>query len=202
MMVRAFAVVALLLVGLAACDDETPTQPIPERTWLLPPTSPENVIRNIEFIYDDTLHTAAERSAAFEDLLSPFFLFHFQPIDQQACGCENWGREEEVQTHSRLFHAQESGEIYSLRLDIKISPAEDVPNMPGLKRVFADIFLEVLQGPNEGYVVRSRAEFLMELRGERWLIREWYDLPPRPGTAEGHATLGRIKASYYHRAWR
>lgn len=186
-MIREFAVLSLL-VALVACDDDTPTQPIPELSWLLPPTSPENLVRNIELIYDDTLHTAAERSAAFEDLLGPFFLFHFQPADREACGCENWGHEEEVQKHRRLFQAQESGQIYSLRLDIQISPAEDVPNMPGLKRVFAEFFLEVLQAPNDGYVVRSRAEFRMELSGERWLIREWYDLPPRPGTAMGTAT--------------
>ncbi len=148
-----------------------------------PPSSPENLITALEIIYDDKVRGPSERLALYQDLLGPNFLFWFQEVDRETCGCENWGRDEEIQAHHNIFQKQESGEIYSLRVDISSSPATDLdpprPEKPGWKRVFAsNVFLELLNDPNNGFQVNGgQAEFLTQPGSGRWFIGEWTDLP-------------------------
>jgi hypothetical protein len=66
---------------ISGCDEES-TQPVDD-DWseLLPLTSPENVIQDLQIIYNDKTHSAAERLAAYANLLHPDFIFRFQEGD-------------------------------------------------------------------------------------------------------------------------
>lgn len=76
------------------------------------------------------------------------------------CGCQDWGRDEEIQAHRKIFQAQEGAQIYSLSLDVRFSPAKDLdppdPTRPGWKEVFAgDVSLVLLETPTDGYRVNG-----------------------------------------------
>lgn len=203
-MVRAFTLLALLFVGLAACDD-SPTDP-EVRLWWNPVPPPENLVRSIEVIYNDKVRTAAERIAAYENLFAPSFVYTCESAGD-TCGCQDWGRDEEIQAHRKIFQAQDSVQIYSLTLDIKFSPAKDLdppdPARPGWKQVFAgNISLVLPETPNDGYALNgAQAEFLMQPSNGRWFISEWRDLP-RPGPSNPSSlvepvTWCRIKRLYF-----
>lgn len=86
--------VAVLLVAVAACDeDEDPMKPSgPQPVELRPPTTPENLIYNLQVLYNDTLRTKDDRVSAYADLLASDFIFHISPGDYDTCfGCQDWG---------------------------------------------------------------------------------------------------------------
>jgi len=202
MPLRRFLTLALvpMLVGLvtgAGCifdpKDEPPQQdPPPE---ILPRTSPENVLKNLQAIYNDKVRTAIDRRQIYEQQLPPepppaqgqAFIFNFQPADIAGGLPPSWGRDDELAAHRAMFDAQESGGIYSLELRITNNPAADL-NPPesgreGWKEVFAtNVYLRLMFNLEDGLEVNGgQAEFKFAPPVDGlYVINDWTDLP-RPG---------------------
>ena len=206
----------LLLFAFAlitGCDEES-TQPV-DNDWpeLRPLTSPENVIWNLQIVYNDKTHSAAERQAAYASLLDPSFIFRFQEADigigLPPCTIglpPCWELEAELLAHKNIFDAQADGDIYIMELRLTHGPAEDLtpPEVghEGWKRVFAtNVYLRLMTNLDDGIEVNGgQADFKFP-PAEDGLFRigEWVDLP-RPGLlrdgAVEQATWGAIKAGY------
>ncbi len=177
--------IALSLSG-AGClfsPDKDTNPPGPEPEPIPAPTTPDNLLKALKVIYNDKVRSATERRIAYENLLSPDFIFYFQPVDYDSCGCQDWGRDEDIQSAANIFQQQDDGLIYSLRLDLQYGDPTDIdppdPNKPGWKRIFvSNVFLELLRDPNNGFVVNGgQAEFEMQPLNNRWYIARWRDLP-------------------------
>jgi hypothetical protein len=204
-MTRRVTLLGALLVVLVACDDESPTLPEAQPPELLPLTTPENLISNIEILYNDTERTVSERVAEFANLLAPpagcdtcaTFLFCCQ---EGVPDC--WGRDEEIEVHRNLFQAQDDGDIFSLRLQMQLAPAEDLAGRPGWKSVLAtNVHLRLMFNPNDGLEVnQGQAEFRLYPFQGRWYIGEWIELSipaiGDPPVAVQPTTWGRIKRAY------
>jgi hypothetical protein len=197
----ALALVPMLTAFLAGAGcifspDEEPTpQPTPEE--LKPRTTPDNVIADLEIIYNDKVRSATERRELYQSLLPPdgvppgnAFLFHFQPADIIAHQLpESWPKDEEIAAHDRIFHAQDNGQIYSLELRVTRNPAADL-NPPqvgreGWKEIFAtNVYLRLMFNVDDGLEVNGgQAEFLFappDTTTGLFVINDWTDLP-HPG---------------------
>jgi hypothetical protein len=206
-------VLGVLLVALLACEDD-PTNPDLEMAPALQPlTAPENLISNIEILYNDSVRTATERKTEYEKLLAPpsgcdtcqAFLFDFQPTDELIGIPDTWGRDPEIEANANIFHAQANGQIHEMTLNIEFLAAQDLgdPGRPGWKEVFAtNVHLRLLTTPQDGFeILGAQARFRAYSAQGRWWIGEWIDLP-RPGprgspSAVGARTWGRIKYLYH-----
>jgi len=203
---------AIVLLAVVACKVDTSTAPQLQPLELRPLTVPENLVSNIEVLYNDNVRTAAEKKAEYEKLLGPpagcdscpSFIFDFQPKDEVNGTPDTWGRVEEIQAQANIFQAKANRQIRELRLQIEFLPAEDLndPSRPGWKEVFAsNVHLRLLTTPSDGYDVHgAQAQFRVYPAKGRWFIGEWIDLP-RPGSRPSSAsvdpsTWGSIKAAY------
>ena len=68
------ALAALLALGFSGCifsPDEEPDPPPPPPPEILPNTSPENLIKNLQTIYNDEVRNASERLIIYQDLFPP-----------------------------------------------------------------------------------------------------------------------------------
>lgn len=192
-----------LIIG---CDEES-TQPV-GNDWpeLLPLTSPENVIANLQTIYNDKTHSAAQRQAAYASLLHPKFIFIFQEGDRPGLP-PYWELEAERLAHKNIFEAQAAGDIFTMELRIISNQAQDLTppeaGREGWQEVFAtNVYLRLMTNLDEGIEVNGgQAEFKFP-PAENGLFRigEWVDLP-RPGLIRDAAvestTWGAIKAQYH-----
>ena len=173
-------VMTALTLCCYACADEGPTIPSgPQAPEIPAPTSPENLVRAVEVIFNDTVRSASERLREYSNLFAPDFEFHDPPprypfILEEARG---------------LFEGQESGDIYSLRASIVFKPAADLdPPEPGRenwKVMFAsNIGFRLLMTPSDGYEENGGQAMILAYPtagGSRWFIAEWFVLPrPRP----------------------
>ena len=209
--IRRILLLGMFFVALVACDDDGSTVPEPQPPGLRPLTAPENLVYNIEVLYNDEVRTAAERRIEYEKLLAPpagrdtcrSFFFEFMAPDEQGTP-DLWGRDQEIQAHANIFQSQASGEIYSLALEIEVLPPEDLnnPERPGWKEVFAtNVHLRLLTNPYDGFeVIGGQEIFRTYPAGEHWVIGEWIELP-RPAFRQSWAAVeptswGRIKAAY------
>jgi hypothetical protein len=157
-----------------------PPPPIP------PPTSPENLVKALEVIYNDKVRSASERLLAYDSLFSRDFIFRFQAVDIANGLPPSWGISEELESALGMFTAQDESRIYSLILSITHAQAQDlyppVEGREGWKEVFAtNIYLKLLNNPDDGFEVNGgQGEYQMsQVRPPtgRWYIREWIDLP-------------------------
>ena len=212
-MTRRILVFGALLVGLVACEEDGPNVPEPQPPELRPLTAPENLVSNIEILYNDTVRSATERRIEFEKLLAPpagcdtcrAFLFDFQPSDEASGTPDTWGRDQEIQANANIFQAHVNGDIYELTLAIQSLPAQDIsdPERPGWKEIYAtNVHLRLLLTPHDGFeILGGQAQFRAYPAQGRWWIGEWIDLP-RPGPrgssfAVETPTWGKIKVSYF-----
>jgi hypothetical protein len=189
--------VAALAVGFAGCIFSPPPDrpPIVDRDPIPPPTTPDNLIAALEVIYNNTARNAQERLLLYEDRISESgFRFRFQPsdvgTDPGGTGVPippDWGRDEEIRAHERLFTAQQSGAVYSLTLDIERQPAEEIDppeeGKEGWRWIWAtNVQLRLMFNANDGLeVTGGQAEFYLAPddpdQPTRWWIGEWVDRP-------------------------
>ena len=187
-----FGTLALVIALSSGCifspdEDDTPEEIPPVE--LLPHTRPENLITNLITIYDDKVRTAVERRQAYENLFPPdevdpelAFQFKFQPADIKLGLPPSWGKDEEIAAHEALFLAQESGEVYSLDLNILFDDPTDLNEQgrDGWKLIFAtNVHLRLMFNPEDGLEVNGgQAEFKFAPPVETtWFLNEWVDLP-------------------------
>jgi hypothetical protein len=200
---RRFPIIALvsMLMGwvlstgcIFSPDEEPPPPQVPPE--IVPRTSPENVLKNLQAIYNDKVRSAIERREFYEQLLPPdppavppdeAFLFFFQPVDIAAGLPPSWPKDQEIAAHDAIFRAQESGDIYSLELRITHNDAEPLnPQQPGREdwqEIFAtNVYLRLMFNLEDGLEVNGgQAEFRFAAPVDSlYVINEWTDLP-RPG---------------------
>ncbi len=188
----AFGTLAVVLALSSGCIFDSEPDPKPDPIpgpELLPHRSPENLIRNLIMIYDEKVRTAVERREAYANLFPPddvspelAFRFKFQPADIDFGLPPSWGRDEEIAAHEELFQAQESGEIYSLDLNILYDDPTDLNEQgrDGWKLIFAtNVHLRLMFNPEDGLEVNGgQAEFKFAPPVETiWYLNEWVDLP-------------------------
>src|SRR4030095_974214 len=150
-------------------DDDPPEETPPE---ILPRTSPENVIKNLQAIYNDKVRNAIDRRTLSEQQRPPAdtdpqsgqaFIFNFQPADIAAGLPPSWGQDSEVQAHKAIFEAQESGDIYSLELRITHGTPTILTELghEGWKEIFAsNVYLRLMFNLEDGLEVNGgQAEF-------------------------------------------
>jgi hypothetical protein len=203
MPLRRFLTLALvpMIVGLfigAGCifspDEEDPPGDTPPA--IVARTSPENVLANLQAIYNDKVRSAIDRRTLYEQQLPPegadpsvAFIFHFQAADQLPPNDlpPSWGVDSELAAHRAIFDAQESGDIYSLELRITHNPAADLSppeqGRDGWKEIFAtNVYLRLMFNLEDGLEVNGgQAEFKFAPPVEGlFVINDWTDLP-RPG---------------------
>ncbi len=180
-----------LLTGLAGCLGDSPTAPAKAKPIALrAPSSPENLIFNLEVVYNDTVRKPDERLAAFQDLFAPDLAFIVAPADIAEHGLPaSWGLDTEVAIHRRIFDAQARREIHALSLVLAHPPAADLDppqvGREGWKEVFVPgVVLRLLWNPADGLdATGGQCRFLAEPRDGRWFIREWIELPHPHGRA-------------------
>jgi hypothetical protein len=172
------------------------------------PTTPENVLANLESLYNDTRRPAAERLALYADLLAEDFLFVLDPDDVERGLPATWGRAIELDIHRRMFEARTRREIRALALALSHQPARDLEppqvGREGWKEILVPaVNLRLLFTSFDGYdVAGTQARFLFApAPGGRWRIAEWQDLPGRHARGTGTAsvdgsTWGAVKALY------
>lgn len=168
-----FAVLALSAAGCIFGPGEDKDPPPPPPLAILPPTPPENLLKNLMTIYNDKEHSALERVNAYDSLFlkqTPTrtgFIFNFQPAD---IGPPNnlppsWGLDEELEAHRGLFTAQDNGEIYLLELRMTYGAADSLDSLPegetGWDTIFvSNVYLRLMFNPNDGLEVNGgQADF-------------------------------------------
>jgi hypothetical protein len=202
------AVFASLALGAAGCifsPDEDKDPPPPPDLVILPSTPPENLIKNLQTIYNDKEHSAIERLNYYEALFLhgsteppvPGYTFYFQEADVINGLPPSWGLSEELEAHRGLFTAQENAEIYQLTLAVTYGATDSLGG--GWEEIFAsNVQLRLMFNPNDGLEVNGgQAEFTfapdatkppiptipatqpppnIRFYGGYW-IAEWTDLP-------------------------
>lgn len=185
-----------LVMGTGCIFDPEPGDPPGDPPPpILARTSPENVIKNLQAIYNDKVRTAIDRRQFYEQQLPPVgastdpdtgtaFIFNFQPADIAAGLPPSWGQDSEVQAHKSIFEAQESGDIYSLELTITHQPAGPLnppdTNRPNWQEIFAtNVYLKLMFNLEDGLEVnggQAEWEFAPPVDG-LYVINRWTDLP-------------------------
>jgi len=211
---RQCTVFATLLAVAVGCDENTQNpDPIdgggpPE----IPPAStPENVVKGIEVIYNDRVRNSQQRSDAYASLLtdssspSEAFLFVLTPADVQNGLPPAWGLDSELAAHRAIFNALDTGDIYSLELRIVHDAAQDLTppeaGRAGWTQVFAtNVYLRLMFDLNNGLEVNGgQAKFMFPpARNGKFKIAQWDDLP-RPGMTQRpveSSTWGSVKAGF------
>jgi hypothetical protein len=200
MPLRRFLTLALvpILLGLvmgAGCifDPEPGDPPGDPPPPILARTSPENVIKNLQTIYNDKVRTAIDRRQFYEQQLPPAtpppdsgraFIFNFQPADIAAGLPPSWGQDSEVQATKSIFEAQDNGDIYSLELTITHQPAGPLNPLddtrPNWQEIFAtNVYLKLMFNLEDGLEVnggQAKWEFAPPVDG-LYVINRWNDLP-------------------------
>jgi hypothetical protein len=178
----------VLGVGCIFSPDEEPPPPeVPPE--IVPRTSPENVLKNLQAIYNDKVRSATERRQFYEQLLPPegtpvedAFTFHFQAVDIGGEIPPSWPKDAEIAAHDALFRAQESGDVYSLELRITHDDPEPV-NQIGREdwlEIFAsNVYLLLMYNIQDGLEVSGgQAKFLFAPPVDSlYVINDWTDLP-------------------------
>ncbi len=203
----------LLLSGCLDPGDKSTVAPQVEPAPVFSPSSPENLIKTLQVIYNDQVRDAAERYLLYQDLFPPAdhatlpgFIFHLQPVDLEPGEETSWGLDTELQAHENMFRAQANKEIFALELSIQHAapieleyPSQDQQDW---REIFAtNVSLQLKFNPQDGlWVDGAQAKFVLAPADDRWYIVDWTDLP-RPFVSGGNsavepASWGSVKAHY------
>ena len=181
----------LLVVGAGCLFNPDKKEVVEEevREQILPNDQPENLIKNLQAIYNDKVFSAGERNVLYADLFSadntslPPFLFNFQPVDVEPGEEPSWGLDAELRAHENMFRALEDRNIHSLELTIEQRPPEPL-EFPGpgqedwVEILATNVFLRLMFNPQDGLLVDGgQAEFLLAPADGRWYLVDWKDLP-------------------------
>ncbi len=150
--------------------------------------APESLVQSIAVIYNAGDRSAAERLSTYESLFDPDFVFRFLPGDVANGSPRSWGLPDELSAHAGLFESQESGEIFSLSLEIEWEPAVDLAppqdGREGWKEVLVtSAIMRVLFNPEEGLEwTGAQSRFLAKPANGRWYLADWQELSPSDST--------------------
>ncbi len=206
-----YAVFALVaVVVFKGCIFSPDTKPPREPVEYLPPTSPENVVNNLQASYE------RKEIEAYAVLLDPQFIFRFQALDvPPGLDREYWNRDEDSTGTAALFS---TNEVNSITLDPGVYESEDAlrPDVPGAKRIrLTNVKLEVDQTNGVTLLVEGDIQDMYFRKGSveagtdstKWYLFEWQDQPgasaPRggvtplasdPSSGEQRVSWGRILA--------
>jgi hypothetical protein len=201
----ALAAAVTLTLSIAGCSSSGPDIDDPEDTspYRLP-TSPENVIYNLNLAYVDM------DADGYLACLADSFVFHLNPDDvgnPENPLPEHWGKASEDTIHHNMF--ADDSDVVSVRLTLTTTDVDSVPGPdPGgdddrwLYHEQVDLRVTVVMTPeNITYHATAPVEFLFQIdpsevgpHGEQlWEIIHWWDLRVTALRVE-NASWGSIKS--------
>jgi hypothetical protein len=204
---RRFAPVLLLLVIAAvsgchgnwdcfcSCDPDLCN---PLKLPYVPPTSPENVIKNMAALYINL------DVARYDSTLATGYVFRFQPTDITVGQPDSLIRAEEMNFAENLFingagEGSPKATRIQLVLEIGSSGADNRIGHAGWKKYVVQTQLTVTFTSRDWIKVNGPAwlYFRQEPEGSgRWRLAEWADQPVSSGSAPGRVfTMGAPAAS-------
>jgi hypothetical protein len=196
------AVAALVWVG---CDEDPidpGCDPCPPLDPFLEPTSPENVVANLQAAY--RLRDIEE----YAKLLAPEFTFVLQPVDAQNIGTDFWTRDQDSTGTVALFTTELVSNIMIELLHGSAEAPIDSALTPGTKWIrIHQTLLEVDEASGTSWLVTDLQDMFFRqgkaAAGEdttQWFLLEWRDIPtftsPTPSSGTQEATWGKLKAQY------
>ena len=157
-----------------------------EADELLTPTRPQDLITNLEIIYNDEHWSASERLFAYRDLFPPddhpeLPAAQFLSISDQVV--ETWGLEAELRYHERIFDAHQRGEIVSITFNLHHRPATMIGEPEAGQEAWQEIFcydsyihIERNEGKPALESVGLQFRLLCSHADGRWYINRWEEL--------------------------
>ena len=142
------------------------TDPVVQTGEYKPPTSPENVINNLQVSY------RRKEVDRYAPLLRHDFIFVFQPDDAQEIGTDFWTRDEDSTGTENLFTAQD---IRDIRIDLTHGPAQ-----PPTEEGFPDGTMWIRISPTD-LEVDQLPDIVLTVEGD---IQDFYFLPGNPDQGE------------------
>jgi hypothetical protein len=155
------------------------------------PTSPENLIHNLQEAYD------RKEIEPYADILATDFVFKFQEIDVTELNIDQWNRDQDSTGTAALFGTPLVGDI---RIDLIHGPSEvsteTFPLVEGEVRTIrinpTQLEVDQIGGDQAGttFQVTGDIQDMFFRRGNaaaaedttRWFLFEWRDLPDPSGT--------------------
>jgi hypothetical protein len=196
--------VLICMLGIAffgsGCDDEE-SPPPPDLGSYASPTSPENLINNLQVSY------RRREIEEYAKILAPEFIFKFQPVDQTEIGKEFWTHDEDSTGTRALLTTPEVAQI---RIDLlntsRDSTIDETPPADSLRVRVQTTDLQVDQTNDITWVVTDQQDMFfrkgISANGENashWFMYEWHDLPTYGSPkfkGGGETTWGRLKNIY------
>lgn len=201
-----FRCVCLVLLGIASlvvgCDDEESPR-INEGMEYVQPTTPENLIENLQVAY------RRREIGEYAQLLAPEFRFKLQLVDQIMVGKEYMSRDDDSTGTRALFFTPEVAEI---RIALLYAGRDTIVNTPGtpidsvkIRALTTDLQVDHTDGIT--WVATDQQDMFfrkgISAYGENpahWFMYEWHDLPTygSPGFTGGggETTWGWLKNAY------
>ena len=187
---------------LGGCGDDPHSEGWPPWSYL-EPTSPENLIENLQTAY------LAHEIDGYSPLLAPEFVFKVQPVDVAVFG-EFFTRDRDSTGTAALFN---SPIVSAIRIDLPHGPATvptDTAFAAGTMTIrIQPTFLEVDEVGEITWQVDGDIQDLFFRRGNpddgeapaRWFIIEWRDLPGGRAAVGSELSIvpmtwGRLKSIY------
>ncbi len=171
---------------MTGCNDDVVDIGDPCFGCPLSPTTPENLIANLQASYRN------REIEHYAELLAPEFIFKFQPLDANVIGTPFWTRDQDSTGTRALLTTTEVSDI---RIDLiyggRDSSFDMSPPVDSLKIRIITTDLQVDQTDGTTWIVTDQQDLFfrqgIEANGEspiHWWIYEWDDLPslasPRP----------------------
>jgi hypothetical protein len=189
----------LVITGLGCGDDKVTN---PKVSPYLEPTSPSNVVANLQLAYQ------RREIDEYAKLLAPEFIFKFQPVDAQEIAKEFWTRDEDLAGTGALFGA---AVVTSIAVSLghgPDAPADDLELPDDARKIRIDqTFLQVDETTGITWVITDLQDMFFrpgdETLGEdpdHWFLIEWRDIPTAAAAsgaaAVRPATWGKLKSQY------
>jgi hypothetical protein len=204
---KRFAPVAVLLltVLVSGCNDGDiplcwPNCPAPHRPFYVTPTSPENVISNLEALYINL------DPVEYDSTLAPDYVFRFQPTDIAVGQPDSLVRAEELNFAGNLFvNGAGEGSPKATRIQLILTPISSGDDNrighAGWRRYVVQTQLIATFANRPSINVTGPAWLYFRQvpeRSGRWMLAEWVDQPLSSGSAPGRVfTQGARAGSPY-----